>query len=200
MKPRPALLIVDLQNDFCPGGALGVSGGHAVVSASNRYIRLFRDASLPVFVTRDWHPEVTRHFRRHGGVWPDHCVQGTRGAQFHSKLKLPTEAVIISKGLDPDKDCYSAFHGHDDAGHYLDDLLRRFGVGELYIGGLATDYCVKDSTLDALKGGYNVSVLIDAIRGVDLKKDDSEKAIEEMRKAGARIVTFQEVSKLLSGT
>ena len=116
---RDALVVVDLQNDFCPGGALGVRGGDAIVPVLNRYLERFGRAGAPVFLTRDWHPPVTRHFRAYGGVWPPHCVQGTRGAEFHPGLAPPAGAVVVSKGMDPEQDAYSAFQAEDRSGRPL---------------------------------------------------------------------------------
>ena len=149
---RDALVVVDLQNDFCPGGALGVRGGDAIVPVLNRYLERFGRAGAPVFLTRDWHPPVTRHFQAYGGVWPPHCVQGTRGAEFHPGLTPPAGAVVVSKGMDPEQDAYSAFQAEDGSGRPFSAVLAERGIRRLYVGGLATDYCVRASVLDALEG------------------------------------------------
>jgi nicotinamidase/pyrazinamidase len=188
MQTKDALIVVDVQNDFCPGGALGVQNGDEIVPVLNRYIGRFAAAGLPVFATRDWHPQKTRHFKDYGGVWPVHCVQETRGAAFHAGLTLGKDAIVVSKGTLADEDGYSAFQGKDDSGTPLIELLRGWGVETIFIGGLATDYCVKQTTLDGLRQGFNVVVLRDAIRGVNLHPDDSEKALIEMRQAGAVMV------------
>lgn len=180
-----ALILIDVQNDFCPGGALAVPEGDRVVPVLNNYIEMFSKKNLPLFATRDWHPEHTSHFASGGGRWPGHCVQGTKGAEFHPGLKLPEDAVIISKGMDPRSDSYSCFQGYSPDGKDFLTLLREFKIEELYIGGLATDYCVKASILDALKNGFRVKLLADAIRGVDINPGDSDKAIEGMICAGA---------------
>lgn len=185
MKGKDVLVIVDVQNDFCPGGALAVSEGDLVVPVLNRYIKRFEEAKLPVIATRDWHPERTSHFNTCGGVWPPHCVRGTRGAEFHPGLALPKNAVIVSKGMGVDEDSYSGFQGADASGAPLADLLRQWGTKRLFVGGLATDYCVKQTVLDGLKEGFEVVLLEDAIRGVDLKPGDSGRAIAEMLRAGA---------------
>ena len=184
MQGREALVIVDVQNDFCPGGSLPVPDGDQVVPALNRYIGKFKAANLFIVATRDWHPEKTSHFKS-GGVWPPHCIRETTGAEFHSELRLPDNAVIVSKGMGFDEDSYSGFEGIDAAGVKLADLLRQRGVERLSIGGLATDYCVKHTVLDGLKEGFKVVLLEDAIRGVDLQPGDSERAIAEMLQAGA---------------
>ena len=186
-EPDSALLVVDVQNDFCPGGSLPVANGDAVVPALNRYIEAFRAADRPILATRDWHPERTTHFNEHGGVWPAHCVQGTPGAAFHPELRLPPEAVVVSKGMGAEEDSYSGFEARDEQGRPLAQLLADRGVRRLYVGGLATDYCVKHSVLDARKAGFEVVVLQDACRGVDVRPGDSERAIEEMREAGAAL-------------
>lgn len=178
-------MIVDVQNDFCPGGSLAVTGGDQVVPVLNRYIEGFKAAHLPILATRDWHPEKTSHFKAYGGVWPAHCVHGTRGAEFHPDLRLPSDAVIVAKGMGADEDSYSGFQGRDDRGVGLADLLRGLGVERIFVGGLATDYCVKCTVLDGLKEGFKVVLLEDAIRGVDLRPGDSARAIAEMVQAGA---------------
>ncbi len=188
VKPKKALLVVDVQNDFCPGGALGIKDGDKIVPLINEYIGIFTAEKLPVFVTRDLHPQKTKHFKKFGGVWPVHCVENTPGAAFHPKLKIPKTAIIVSKGMDPGKDSYSAFQAEDASGMSLVNLLKVIGIEEIYVAGLATDYCVKYSTLEAIKNGFRVKVLIDAVKGVDLKPGDSEKALKEMIKMGAELI------------
>ena len=185
-KSGRALLVVDIQNDFCPGGALGIRDGDRIIPVLNRYIEYFKKEGLPIIVTRDWHPEITRHFQQFGGVWPVHCVQESSGAQFHPELRLPEGVLIVSKGMDPEEDSYSAFQATDSSGILLADLLKGLEVARVYIGGLATDYCVKYSALDALKMGVDVHILADAIAGVNLRPGDSRQAMEEMVRCGAR--------------
>jgi nicotinamidase/pyrazinamidase len=185
-----ALLVVDVQNDFCPHGALAVLDGDKIIPALNKYIKIFSKKELPIFATRDWHPKKTKHFKAFGGIWPKHCIKNTKGAQFHPKLKLPKSTIMLYKGMDPKKDCYSSFDAEDENGNRLAKLLKKFTVGEIYIGGLATDYCVKFTTLQAIKKGFKVKVLIDGIKGVNLKPDDSEKAIRQMIAKGAKIITL----------
>ena len=184
-RAKKALLIVDLQNDFCPGGSLAVPEGDKIIGTLNRYIKIFKQQGLSVCASRDWHPEKTKHFKKFGGLWPEHCIQHTKGAEFHISLKLSEKTIVISKGMDPNKESYSAFEGVDDRGVPFMDLLKKSGIKELYIGGLATDYCVKNSVLDALKLGFKVKLLIDAIKGVDLNSGDSERAVKEMLENGA---------------
>lgn len=195
MDKTSALLIVDVQNDFCPGGALAVPEGDKVVPVLNRYMALFATNGLPVIASRDWHPPETTHFKEFGGIWPPHCVQGTKGAEFHPGLRLPPEAVIITKGSDPKRDDYSAFHAATDGGEQLEDFLRGHGAGRLFVGGLATDYCVKESVLEGLKRGFAVFLLLDAIAGVDLSPGDSERAVSEMLAAGAREATLEDMEQ-----
>ena len=195
MQAKDALIIVDVQNDFCPGGALAVSGGDEVVLVLNRAIERFTKAGLPIFATRDWHPEKTNHFKAYGGIWPVHCVQGTRGAEFHAGLELGKDTVVVSAGMVPDEDGYSGFQARDPSGARLAELLHRKGVERIIVGGLATDYCVKHTVLDGLKEGFKVLLLADAIRAVNLEPHDGELAIAEMIRAGAvKVLDFTEIS------
>jgi nicotinamidase/pyrazinamidase len=197
VKAKAALLVVDVQNDFCPGGALGIAKGDTIIPTLNEYIRRFAAAGLPVYATRDWHPEKTTHFRPWGGPWPPHCVAGTSGAEFHPDLILGASTIVVSKGIRPDEDAYSAFQAQDEVGTPLPDALRRSGVEEIYIGGLATDYCVKTTVLDALKQGFRAAFLEDAVRGVDIHPGDSDHATEEMLLAGARAVSLTTIDSCL---
>jgi nicotinamidase/pyrazinamidase len=182
-KKKRALIVVDVQNDFCPGGSLAVAQGDEVVEPLNQLITEFLERGEPVFKTRDWHPPTTKHFADYGGTWPVHCVQNTKGAEFHPNLLDDIHIRVISKGLG-DEDRYSAFDGTD-----LALQLERLGVKEVWIGGLATDYCVKNTVLDALKEGFSVKAVADAMRAVDLRSGDGARAVEEMRAAGAEFVT-----------
>src|ERR1044071_3639514 len=185
---QSALIVVDVQNDFCPDGALGISQGDRIVPALNRYIQKFSQAGRPIFMTRDWHPEKTSHFQSGGGPWPSHCVRHSRGAEFHPDLKFAPKAMIVWKGPEPDEDSYSAFHGRDAAGTPLAALLRQAEVKTIYVGGLATDYCVKYTVLDALHNGFGAVVLCDAIRGVNLAADDSAPAPAGMAAGGPTLL------------
>ena len=139
MPSKDALIVVDVQNDFCPGGALAVKEGDRVVPVLNRHIDQFTKAGLPIFATRDWHPAKTSHFNTSGGPWPPHCIQGSTGAQFHPDLKLRADTVIVSAGMGSDEDGYSGFLGINDSGAKLVDLLRQRGIERIFVGGLATD-------------------------------------------------------------
>jgi nicotinamidase/pyrazinamidase len=189
MQGKDAFLVIDVQNDFCPGGALAVKDGDQVVAVLNRYIDRFTKAGLPILATRDWHPPRTTHFNTNGGTWPPHCIQGSKGAEFHPDLVLGANVTILSKGTDPRADEYSGFQAVSPEGIALSDLLRRFGVDRIMVGGLATDYCVKYTVLDGLKESFKVVLLTDCIRGVNLNPGDSARAIEEMTRAGAEIAT-----------
>lgn len=189
-RARSALLVIDVQKDFCPGGALPVPGGDRVVPVLNRYLSDAAARHWPVYASRDWHPAVTRHFRPYGGEWPPHCVQDSEGARFHEALELPPVTTVISKGQDPDAPGYSAFQGYTPEGKTLAADLHERQVRHLYVGGLATDYCVKHSVLDALRAGFEVTVLGNAIAGVDVRPGDSARAIAEMREAGAKIASI----------
>ena len=183
-----ALLIVDLQSDFLPGGSLAVPQGDQVIPVLNGYLAAFQQAGLPVLATRDWHPSDHCSFRPQGGPWPPHCVAGSAGAHFASGLKLPVDVHVISKATDRQRDAYSGFEGTE-----LDHLLRETGVERLFIGGLATDYCVLHTVRDALKLGYQTLLLQDAVRAVDVQPGDGERAVADMVKQGARGVTLNQI-------
>ena len=182
-EPKQALIVVDVQNDFCPGGTLAVPHGDEVIAPLNRLIDEFLERGAPVYKSRDWHPATTKHFAAYGGTWPVHCVQDTHGAEFHPALRDDPRITVISKGLG-DTDCYSAFDETD-----LATQLHKQDVEEVVVGGLATDYCVKNTVLDALKHGFKVKAVEDAMRAVDLQPGDGEHALDEMRSAGADIVS-----------
>jgi nicotinamidase/pyrazinamidase len=191
-QSRPALLVIDVQKDFCRGGALPVPDGDRVVPVLNRYLDRAVAQKWPVYASRDWHPPVTRHFREYGGEWPPHCVQNTEGARFHADLQLPASTTIISTGEDPESDGYSAFDGYTAEGQTFLAHLREQQVDHLYVGGLATDYCVKHSVLDARQRGLAVTVLRDAIAGIDAQPGDSARALQQMRDAGAELADAHE--------
>ena len=180
-----ALLLVDPQNDFCPGGSLAVADGDLVMPVLTEWAAAAERDGAPIYVSRDWHPPRTTHFKEYGGVWPPHCVMFTAGAEFHRALKLPGCATIVSKGMGEDEDAYSAFQARDVADTLLGMLLVRDHVTHLYIGGLATDYCVRSSALDALSNGFSVTLVPDGMRPVNPQPDDGAKALAEMQAAGA---------------
>jgi nicotinamidase/pyrazinamidase len=192
LHPRDgdALIVVDVQNDFLPGGRLAVPDGDAVVPVLNRYLALFTERGLPVFATRDWHTPDHCSFREQGGPWPSHCVADSDGAAFAPGLQLPPgRYALISKADRQDRDAYSGFEGTD-----LTHRLRAAGARRLFIGGLATDYCVLNTVCDALRAGFEVLLLTDAVRAVDVQPGDGERAVAEMRARGARPVELAEVA------
>ena len=191
-----ALVVVDIQNDFCPGGALPVADGDKVVPVLNKYIQLFRSASAPIIYTRDWHPPDHSSFKAQGGPWPPHCVQGSEGAKFRSDLLQPAEGEVVSKA-DRKDEAYSFFQGTDLA-HRLRRLRFRLGlrggIKALFVGGLATDYCVKETVLDGLKLGFQVYYLDDASKGVNVNPADSQLAVKEMLSKGAEEITLSDLA------
>jgi nicotinamidase/pyrazinamidase len=178
MRAGDALLVVDVQNDFCPRGALPIENGDRVVPVLNRWLRAARERGLPVYASRDWHPRGHPSFVEAGGQWPAHCVQDTQGAAFRADLELPDDVVLVAKGVRFDLDQYSAFN---ETG--LEDRIRRDGVRRLWVGGLALDVCVRATVLDALRAGLEVRVLVDATRPV--AEEGGRVALDEMESAGA---------------
>jgi nicotinamidase/pyrazinamidase len=175
-----ALVIVDFQNDFTPGGALGVDGGDEIAGRLNE---LAADPRFEfVVATRDWHPADHGSFVEQGGIWPVHCVQGSDGAELHKGLDRERVDIVVDKGQDPQTEGYSGFEAT-----LLEELLRARGVDNVTIGGIATDYCVKNTALDALRLGFGVTVDRDAVRAVEVEPGDAERALDEMRAAGAEI-------------
>jgi nicotinamidase/pyrazinamidase len=187
-KLTDALVLVDVQNDFLPGGALAVPGGDAILEPLNQCLREFDRLGLPLFATRDWHPPEHCSFREQGGPWPVHCVAGTRGAEFPAQLRLPPSVRIVSKGQDLQRDAYSGFQGTNLA-LQLGNLRGR----RLFIGGLATDYCVLATVKDALAAGFGVVVLADAVGAVNVQPEDGAKALQEMAASGAEIASVHQV-------
>jgi nicotinamidase/pyrazinamidase len=188
VSDKTALIVVDVQNDFCPGGALAVPEGDRVVPILNKYIRIFQAHHAPIVSTRDWHPRDHCSFKPFGGIWPSHCIQDSPGAEFHVGLYLPKAVKVISKGTDSKLEAYSGFQ-HTN----LTEWLRGRKIETVFVGGLATDYCVKSTVLDALKAGFKAIYLADASRGVNVKPNDSEQAEQEMRQAGATKAVLDEI-------
>jgi nicotinamidase/pyrazinamidase len=185
LKPGDALVAVDVQNDFFSGGSLTVPNAEEILPVMNRYIEIFQSKGLSVYATRDWHPEGHCSFTALGGPWPVHCVAGSKGAQFHPNLHFPDSTVVISTATEPDKEAYSGFEGTD-----MNERLKAEGIRRLLIGGLATDYCVFNTVKDALKYGYEVFLLTDAIRAVNVSPEDGQNAIDEMTRMGAVPIVF----------
>lgn len=182
-KKTDALIIVDVQNDFCPGGALAVPESDKIVPVINQLIPKFDK----IYTTQDWHPADHLSFKEQGGIWPPHCVANTKGADFHPDLKAEN-AIHILKGTDKNKEAYSGFQGTDLSGKLKEDGIRR-----IFITGLATDYCVKATALDGLKQGFEVVIISDGIKGVDVNPGDSEKALGELKDAGVVIAKSGEI-------
>jgi len=188
LNRHDALIVVDVQNDFLPDGALAVPNGDAVVPALSRYIQIFLDEKLAVIATRDWHTPNHCSFAAQGGPWPPHCIAETPGAAFAAELDLETHALIISKSTESDKDAYSGF---DQTG--LHNELQQRSISRIFVGGLATDYCVRSTVLDGLMLGYDVYLLVDAIQAVDVHAGDGGRAIDEMTEKGATPINFQQL-------
>jgi len=187
LENAPALLIVDVQNDFCPGGALAVREGDQVVPVLRQLAARFAALGLPVYASRDWHPPESTHFAANGGEWPVHCVQGTEGARLREDLSLPRSTMIVTKGQRIHDQGYSAIVGEvAGRGSLLEDL-HEHGVAHTIVGGQPADYCVRHTVLDALQQGFAVTVLTDAIRPVDVSPGDGTRALEAMRAAGATL-------------
>ncbi len=177
---RDALLIVDVQKDFCPGGALPVPNGDRVIPVLNRWIAAAREGGARIYASRDWHPPQHASFRSQGGPWPAHCVRDTEGARIHALLDLPEQAELVDKGIHRDRDNYSAFDETD-----LSERLREAGVQRVWVGGLAQDYCVLATVLDAIKERFEVHLITEATRPVEVKAGDGQRALEKMRTVGA---------------
>jgi len=176
-----ALVLVDLQNDFCPGGALPIEGGHEVVEAVNPWIAAATAAGIPVFASRDWHPEGHMSFQARGGPWPPHCLQDSDGAAFHPRLQLPADVIKVTKGVRFDQDQNSAF---DQTG--LAEELRRRGISRVWVAGLAQDVCVAATTLDGRQEGFEVMLIKEGTRPVTA--EGGQEALERMQEAGVQVV------------
>ena len=189
LKEGDGLVIVDVQNDFLPGGSLAVQGGNKIIAPLNGYVKAAQAKGLPIFATRDWHPPNHCSFKEQGGPWPPHCVANSEGAQFSSDLNLPGSTIVISKGTEVEEDAYSGFEGTD-----LHERLSSEGISRVLVGGLATEYCVLNTVKDALKQGYQVLLLQDAIEAVNVQPKDGEKAMDEMTSLGAIPITLEMIS------
>jgi nicotinamidase/pyrazinamidase len=199
-----ALIIIDVQNDFCPGGALAVKEGDQVIVPLNRLSCLFAGREGRVIVTQDWHPADHVSFAglhegkdsgaKDAGLWPPHCVQGTSGADFHPCLDLKPVNLIIRKGFRQNLDSYSAFFENDrKTSTGLDGYLKALSVDTVFMGGLATDYCVFYSAMDAAALGYTTFVIGDAVRGVGVPDGSVERAFKQMKEAGIKITALEDI-------
>ena len=184
---QAALIVTDIQIDFLPGGALPVKEADQIVPVLNDYTRLFKSANAKIVISRDWHPQNHISFTMQGGPWPQHCIQNSEGAKFSPNLRVPEGAIIVSKATDPNREAYSVFDGTG-----LDEQLKSLVITRVFIGGLATDYCVVNSVLDARKMGLEVFVLADATRGIEANPGDVDKAFETMNQVGALQVTMSD--------
>ena len=183
---QDALIVVDMQKDFMPGGALPVPKADEILPRVNRYVRTFEEHTRPIIFTRDWHPKNHLSFVSQGGLWPPHCVQNSEGAKFAEGLYMPKDfRFVISKGTSPDFDAYSGFEGT-----ILHDLLKERGIRRVFVCGVATDYCVKNTALGALYLGYTTFVLEDAIQGV--LPTTTQEAVEEMMQKGAIFMKIED--------
>ncbi|MEO1995434.1 MAG: isochorismatase family protein [Planctomycetaceae bacterium] len=187
-NPSVALVVVDVQVDFCPGGVLAVPQGTRVIEPINRLLHIATQNHRPVIATRDWHPRQSSHFTSGGGRWPPHGVADSKGAAFHPDLLLPAHTIIVSKGLQPDENGYSAFDGVDDKQATLLTVLNAHAIKDVLVCGLATDYCVLATVLDAMRSGFSAFVVLDAIAPVNLNDTDGEEAAREMQDAGAHMM------------
>jgi nicotinamidase/pyrazinamidase len=187
LQPGDALVVIDVQRDFLPGGALAVPQGDAVIGPLNDYLGLFQARGLAVFATRDWHPPDHCSFVAQGGPWPAHCVRDTPGARFAPELRLADDAQIISKATRPEREAYSDFEADD-----FEQRLQELGIRRLFAGGLATEYCVLATVRDARRRGYDVFLLGDAIRAID--PGDGRRAVEEMIRLGAVKICWEDVA------
>jgi len=191
LQDSDALLVIDMQYDFLPGGSLGVPEGDQVLAPVNEAMTRFAALGLPIYASRDWHPENHISFAERGGPWPPHCVAETRGAAFSDELALPADTVIISKADSADADAYSAFNGTALADH-----LRQHGVTRVFVCGLATDYCVLNTALDARSEGFETVILPEAMRAVNVQPQDGERAIAQMREAGVTTASLAELGEV----
>jgi len=185
-----ALIIVDVQNDFLEGGVLGAPSSRLIIPIINQYIRVFEEKNIPIYATRDWHPPDHISFIMRGGRWPPHCVKGTPGAEFPKELRLPKSTHIVSKATEPDLEAYSGFQGTD-----LEQTLKLSGTTELYVCGIATEYCVRSTVLDAIKKGFSTTLLLDAIAPIE--RSDSESAIKEMRQGGCKVARLDDILNII---
>ena len=188
-----ALLLIDLQNDFFSGGRLAVPNAEQIVTPICLLLSAAIKANLPIFASRDWHPKDSVQFTENGGPWPTHCVAGSHGAQFYKSLRLPENSVVINKGVSSNSHGYSAFETSAEDGHCLADELSLRGTRSIYVAGLATDYCVLHTVLDAMRLSFHAVLVTDASAAVENTEGDSEKALAQMRTAGARFENSRQV-------
>ncbi|MCS7111621.1 MAG: nicotinamidase [Ignisphaera sp.] len=183
-----ALIVVDMQNDFMPGGALPVENALTIIPTINEYLKIFNDSAAVIVATRDWHPPNHISFNTRGGPWPPHCIQGSKGAEFHPLLKLPSSAIVVSKAIDENREAYSGFDSTE-----LESVLRRRGVKRVFVCGVATEYCVRATAIDAMKLGFQTHILIDAIKGIDRVR--SEEVMNELLNCGSIALEIKDLRR-----
>ncbi len=183
-QAHDALLIVDPQNDFFPSGALGVPEGDQILPVLNQSMADAQKMGIPIYISRDWHPGDHCSFKEQGGIWPPHCIQNTSGAAFHSDLKLPDDVILINKAFKQEIDAYSAFEGKLVSGESLFNALKARHIERLWVGGLALDYCVKATVLDAIKAGFKVNLILSATRAI--AEDTGQEALKKMQSLGVQ--------------
>ncbi len=186
LTEKDALIVVDVQVDFCPGGSLAVKNANSIIPIINSLIKIFLDKNLPIIFSRDWHPADHCSFKESGGTWPIHCVQNTKGAMFHPDLLVPQDAIIISKAQEKDKEAYSTFQDT-----LLAEKLKELKVKRTFICGLATDFCVKETAIDSSKIGFETFVIIDATKAVFPEK--LEETLKELTKNNIKIITSKDI-------
>lgn len=192
--PADALIVVDMQNDFMPGGALPVPNALTIIPSVNRYVELFEEKKATIVFTRDWHPEDHISFRSRGGPWPPHCIQNTQGAELHPALRIPRTAVVVSKAFREDEEAYSGFKGVElESKRDLHTILRGREVRRVFVAGVATEYCVRATALDAVDLGYQVFLLIDSVKGIDRPPGSEKRAIDEMLERGVVAITLSDI-------
>jgi nicotinamidase/pyrazinamidase len=195
--PFDALIVVDMQNDFMPGGALPVPNALTIIPTINRYVELFEKVNATIVFTRDWHPKNHASFKSRGGPWPPHCIQNTYGAELHPDLMVPKSAVIISKAFKEDEEAYSGFKGIElESKKDLNSILRSREVKRVFVSGVATEYCVKATALDAVDLGYQVFLLVDAVKGINQPPGSEEQAVNEMLAKGVVAITINDITLL----
>jgi len=193
--PFDALIVVDMQNDFMPGGALPVPNALTIIPTINRYVELFENANATIVFTRDWHPQNHISFKSRGGPWPPHCIQNTYGAELHPDLRAPKSAIIISKAFKEDEEAYSGFKGIElESKRDLNSVLRGRGVKRVFVSGVVTEYCVKATALDAADLSYQVFLLIDAVKGINQPPGSEEQAVIEMLEKGIVLMTTSDIA------
>jgi nicotinamidase/pyrazinamidase len=188
LTPTDALLVIDLQNDFCPGGSIAIAGGNAVAAQMAKAAAYFAEAQAPIYATQDWHPKEHASFRTKGGPWPPHCIQNTPGAALHPDLELPANAIVVKKGATSTKDAYSGFVDSN-----LEDQLIAAGIKRVVVGGLATDYVVLNTVIDTLDIGIETYVLTDAVDAMNIEPNDGLRALHLMQTTGATLITLADL-------